>query len=127
MSTKARIVLTVALGIVMGVSTWLSGGIGDVFFASAVLLPLIVGRWWVLAALAGPLIALVALQLTGHLIHGFDNTEVSALPLGIVGLVVNGFFLLTLVGIRKAFDLWRRRRAAGANRGHAFASNGSDS
>jgi len=104
-----------------------AGMVDSLAFWATILVPLIVGRWWVLAALAGPLIALVALQLTGHLIHGFDNTEVSALPLGIVGLVVNGFFLLTLVGIRKAFDLWRRRRAAGANRGHAFASNGSDS
>jgi len=112
MSTKARIVLTVALGIVMGVSTWLSGGIGDVFFASAVLLPLIVGRWWVLAALAGPFIALVTLELSGHVYEGgSDGAESYLFPWGIIGLFFWELVMLILVGIRKAFDFLRNRLA----------------
>jgi hypothetical protein len=113
MSTKARIVLTVALGIVMGVSTWLSGDwTGDVFFASVVLLPLIVGRWWVVAALAGPFIASVALDLTGHVYEGgSDGAESYLFPWGIIGLFFWELVMLILVGIRKAFDFLRNRWA----------------
>jgi hypothetical protein len=116
MNTKARVILTLVLGIAMGVTTWLGAegssppGSGYVLSALTILVPLIVGRWWVLAALAGQLVALVALQLTGQLIHGLDS-EVSALPWGIAGLVVSGLFFSILVGIRKAFDRWRHHRA----------------
>jgi hypothetical protein len=111
MSTKARIVLTVAFGIVMGVSTWLGGvWTGDVFFA-AVLLPLIVGRWWVVAALAGPFIALVALELSGHVYEGgSDGPESYLFPWGIIGLFFWELVMLILVGVRKAFDFLRKRR-----------------
>jgi hypothetical protein len=117
MSTKARIVLTAALGLLTGVSTWMTdwssaaNTVNALAFFAAILVPLIVGRWWVVAALAGQLIALVALQLTGQSIPGLDNTEEPALsPLGIIGLVASGIYLLILVGIRKAFDHWRERR-----------------
>jgi len=116
MSTKARVILTLVLGVVMGVTTWLGAegssppGSGYVLWALVTLVPLIVGRWWVLAALAGQLVALVVLQLTGQLIHGLDS-EVSALPWGIVGLVISGLYFSILVGIRKAFDRWRHHRA----------------
>src|SRR6476659_5999343 len=117
MSTKARIVLTAALGLLMGVSTWMTdwsstaNTVNALAFVAAILVPLIVGRWWVVAALAGQLIALVALQLTGQSIQGLDNTEVPALSLlGIIGLVASGIYLLILVGIRKAFDHLRNRR-----------------
>ena len=117
MNTKARVTLTMVLGIVMGVETWLSAewslptGSGYVFLALIVLIPLIVGRWWVLAALAGQFIAIVALQLTGHMFPGLDGqeTELSYLII-VVGLVIYGLFLLVLVGIRMAFDFLRKRR-----------------
>lgn len=116
MNTKARVILTVVLGIVMGVTTWLSDewssppGSGYVFWALMILVPLIVGRWWVLAALAGQFIALMALRLTGHMVHGFDGHEEALSYLSIfAGLVIFGLFMLILVGIRMAFDLWRRR------------------
>jgi|GEM_PF-3346387 hypothetical protein len=111
MSTKARIVLTVAAGIVMGVSDWLNGGTGEVFFASVVLLPLIVGRWWVVAALAGPFIAMAALDLSGHVYEGgSDGAESYLFPWGIIGLFFWELVMLILVGIRKAFDFLRKRR-----------------
>jgi hypothetical protein len=110
MSTKARIVLTLALGIVMGVSTWLSDWTGVVFFASAVLLALIVGRWWVVVALAGPFIALVTLELSGHVYEGgSDGAESYLFPWGIIGLFFWELVMLILVGIRKAFDFLRNR------------------
>jgi hypothetical protein len=111
MSTKARIALTVALGIVMGVSTWLDGvWTGDIFFA-AVLLPLIVGRWWVVAALVGPFIALVALELSGHVYEGGSDGVGSYLfPWGIIGLFFWELIMLVLVGIRKVFDFLRKRQ-----------------
>jgi hypothetical protein len=134
MSTRVRIVLTAGLGLLMGVSTWMTGWsstaetMDSLAFFAAILVPLIVGRWWVVAALAGQLIALVALQLTGHSVQGLDNTEAEPLsPLGIIGLVVTGLYLLTLVGVRKAFDHWRRRRAAASDGDRAHASNGSSS
>ncbi|HSS03780.1 MAG TPA: hypothetical protein VLK89_01160 [Solirubrobacterales bacterium] len=114
MTTKARIVLTAALGIVMGVSTWLGADgahwASEVFFASAVLLSLIVGRWWVVAALAGPFIALVALDSTGHVYEGGSDPIDSSLLMGIVGLFFWEVVMLILVGIRKVFDFLRNRR-----------------
>jgi hypothetical protein len=116
MNTKARVILTMVLGIAMGVTTWLSAewssppGSGYVLWTLIILVPLIVGRWWVLAALAGQFIALVALQLTGHMVHGLDGHEEALSSMSIVvGLVIFGLFMLILVGIRKAFDLWRDR------------------
>lgn len=123
MSTKARIVLTVVLGVVMGVSTWLSAewpsplgagvtsGVGVTHWTLIILIPLIVGRWWVLAALAGRFAALVILELTGHMFQSSDGFESALSPLSIAGLVIFGLFMLILVGIRRAFDLWRHRGA----------------
>lgn len=116
MTTKARVILTLVLGIVIGVTTWLGAeessppGSGYVLWALIVLIPLIVGRWWVLAALAGQVIALMALQLTGHMFRGLEgHVETLNYPLSILGLVIFGLFMLTLVGIRTAFDRWRNR------------------
>jgi hypothetical protein len=117
MSIKARVILTVILGIVMGVSTWLSAEwsspaeAGFACWVLIILIPLIVGRWWVLAALSGRLIALIALQLTGHMFESSDGFEPALSLLSIAGLVIFGFFMLILVGIRMAFDLWRDRGA----------------
>ena len=104
----------------MGMTTWLgnessSPGSGYVLWAVIILVPLIVGRWWVVAALAGQVIALVALQLTGHMFRGLDGHEGSLDALSIVGLVFSALFMLILVGIRKAFDLWRNRGATASS------------
>jgi uncharacterized membrane protein len=95
---------------VMGVSLWLSGAWGYAFYASVVLLPLIVGRWWVVAALAGPFIASVALELTGHVSEGGSDGPEFGFIFSVFFLVFLGFLMLTLVGIRKAFDFLRKRR-----------------
>jgi hypothetical protein len=110
MSTKARVVLTATLGILMAVCTWLRVDDTEVMFVSVVLLPLIVGRWWVVAALAGPFIALVALDSTGYLYVGGSDPIDSSPLVGIIGLVFWGLIMLVLVGIRKAFDFLRNRR-----------------
>jgi hypothetical protein len=134
MNTKARIVLTAGLGLLMGLSTWMTDGssadgvMDRLAFGAAILVPLIIGRWWVVAALAGPFIASVALDLTGYVPERVsDGPEFEGLSWVIFFLVVYGLFMLILVGIRKAFDHWRRRQAAATNGGHALASNSSDS
>lgn len=95
----------------MGVSTWLHGDwTGYVLYTSIALLPLIVGRWWVVAALAGPFIALVALELTGYVYEGgSDGPESPLFPWGIIALFFWELLMLILVGIRKAFDFLRNR------------------
>jgi hypothetical protein len=111
MSTKARVVPTVAAGVVMGVLLWLSADWwGYAFYASVVLLPLIVGRWWVVAALAGPFIASAALDLTGHVPEGGSDGPELGFIFVVVFLVFSGLSMLVLVGIRKAFDFLRKRR-----------------
>jgi hypothetical protein len=126
-SAKARVVLTVALGALMGLLTWLaseglspSPGVEEVFNSTPIevasltilaLVPLVVGRWWVLAALAGPVAALVTLQLTGHKIHELDGWAPPLNPVTIFGLLFLALVMLILVGIRRTFDFWRGRRA----------------
>lgn len=127
MGTKARVLLTVALGVVLGLSTWLgvhglspSGGVEEVvnspagvavYLAFLILVPLIVGRWWVVCALVGRFAALAILQLTGHVV--IDDGAADPLSLlSLIGLAVYGLFILALVGIRVVFDGWRARRLA---------------
>jgi hypothetical protein len=99
---------------------------GRVLFVFLILVPLIVGRWWVLAALAGWVIASVALQLTGHVPQGGGEDNWGLFGV-IVGLVLWGFVFLILVGIRIAFDRWRRRRATRKTLGcRPVVSNSSD-
>jgi hypothetical protein len=79
--------------------------------AIVVLVTMAVGRWWVVAAMAGPFGALLVLQLTGHMSHELDG---SAPPLNVVaifGLVYVGVLLLILVAVRKLLDLCLRRVA----------------
>ena len=95
----------------MGVLLWLSADWwGLALYASVVLLPLIVGRWWVVAALAGPLIASVALDLTGHVPERVSDGPEFGFIFFVFFLVLSGNLMLILVGIRKAFDFLRKRR-----------------
>jgi hypothetical protein len=110
MSTKARVNLTAAAGIVAGVSLCLGDASGLAFPALVVLLPLIVGRWWVVAALAGPLVAGVALELTGHMPEdeGGGGLEYDfGFEFFVFYLVLSGLLMLCLVGVRKGFDFLR--------------------
>jgi hypothetical protein len=119
MSARAGVVLTVVAGVVMGVSLGLDDDVwATALYASVFLLPFIVGRWWVVAALVGPLMAGVALELTGHMPES-DSGGGLEYDFGFVffviflSLVAN--VMLILVGVRKLFDFFRRRRlSAGA-------------
>jgi hypothetical protein len=91
-------------------------GLGDIwgiaFYASAVLLPLVVGRWWVVAALAGPLIAGVALELTGHMPDGEGNGGLEydfGFVFFVIFLSLAANVMLLLVGVRKLFDFISQR------------------
>lgn len=114
MSTKTGVVLTVAAGVVMGVLLGLSEELwGVAFYASVLLLPFIVGRWWVVAALAGPLVAGVALELTGHTPVGESEGGLEydfGFTFFVLFLILSGNLMLILVGVRKVFDYLRRRR-----------------
>ena len=126
MSTKARVVLTIALGAFMGLDTWepseglsppsgleefFSSIPGGVSLAIFILVPLVV-RWWVVAALAGPVVALAILQVTGHEVQQLEGWYPPLTnPFTIFGLLILAFVMLALAGIRKAFDFWRGRRA----------------
>ena len=91
-------------------------GLGDVWgialYASVLLLPLIVGRWWVVAALAGPLIAGVALELTGHMPESEGNGGLEydfGFVFFVIFLSLAANLMLILVGVRKGFDFLRKR------------------
>jgi len=91
-------------------------GLGDVwgiaFYASVLLLPLIVGRWWVVAALAGPLVAGVALELTGLMPEDDSNGGLEyefGFGFFVLFLILSGNLMLILVGVRKVFDFLRQR------------------
>ncbi|HVO52881.1 MAG TPA: hypothetical protein VMT37_00555 [Solirubrobacterales bacterium] len=86
--------------------------IGSLYLIALVAVPLIVGRWWVVASLAGWLVALVILQVTGHWYQGSDGWSRPLNPLAFFGMTFFGLLMLALVGIRKAFDFWRGRRSA---------------
>ncbi len=135
MSTRSRILLTVGLGVAFGLFTWLgeegfspSQGIVDAlhsaplrafFILATILTVMAIGRWWVVAAVAGPFIALLVLQLTGHTAHELDGWAPPLNVVAIFGLVYVGILLVILVAARKLFelclrkglDVWRARRA----------------
>jgi hypothetical protein len=114
MSTKTGVVLTVAAGLSMAVllgfgSDWW----GTVLYASVILLPLIVGRWWVVACLVGPLIAGVALQLTGQMpdMEGNGGLEYDfGFVFFVLFLILSGNLMMVFLGVRKGFDFLRKRR-----------------
>ena len=112
MSTKTGVVLTVVAGVAMGVLLGLGDVWGIAFYVSVLLLPLIVGRWWVVAALAGPLVAGVALELTGHMPEGDSDGGLEyefGFAFFVLFLVLSGNLMLILVGVRKVFDFLRQR------------------
>jgi hypothetical protein len=131
MTTKTRIAMTFALGIVLGLSAWIGNAelspsheTYEVFrsipakIAAGVcfiLVPLLVARFWVVSALAGPLIVLAILGTVGKTVY----EDGMASPLNYVTvfeMFYLGFFMVVLVGIRKGIDYLRLRRAEGGGR-----------
>jgi len=112
MSTRAGVVLTVFAGVAMGALLGLGDVWGYALWASVLLLPFVVGRWWVVAALAGPLLAGVALELTGHMPDSEGNGGLEydfGFSFFVLFLILAGNLMLILVGVRKVFDFLRRR------------------
>jgi hypothetical protein len=127
MGSKARASLTVALGVALGLRVWLNAEsespsrvvgepiqsiVGVAFLLLLVVVPLIVGRWWVVAALGGGVGALTILKLTGQTIYDTDGYSDPLSRLSFIGLAIFGLLMLALVGIRLVFDRWRARRLA---------------
>ena len=86
---------------------------GTVLYASVILLPLIVGRWWVVACLAGPLIAGVALELTGHMPESDSEGGLNydfGFIFYIFFLILMGNLMMVFLAVRKGFDFLRKRR-----------------
>jgi hypothetical protein len=123
--------MTVAAGIALGLDTWVveqpgwpSPGVHDalvvplavVAWTSLLLVPLIVGRWWVLGSLAGPGLALLLMQMTGVATRLDDGTGPAFNYRTIFFLIVVGLVMLVMVGVRHAFDpghsSWRDRQRA---------------
>jgi hypothetical protein len=126
MSTRRRIALVAAAGIVLGLDTWVverSGwptpGVNDVLavpllivaLLALFLVPLAVGRWWVVGALLGPGLALLVMQLTGDLVSLDDGTGPAFNYRTVFMLIAVGALMLLLFGVRFAFDDARRSRA----------------
>lgn len=114
MSTKTGVVLTGAAGLAMAVLLGLDyDWWGVVLYASVILLPLIVGRWWVVASLLGPLISGVALQLTGHMPESESNGGLEydfGFVFFVLFLILSGNLMMVFLGVRKGFDFLRKRR-----------------
>jgi thiol:disulfide interchange protein len=98
-------------------------GLGNVWgiplYTTVFLLPFIVGRWWVVAALAGPLVAGVALELTGHMPESDSGGGLEydfGFVFFVLFLILAGNLMLVFVGVRKLFDscgfLRKRRQTA---------------
>ena len=87
--------------------------------ATYFLAPLVVGRPWVLCAMAGPFFALMIMQAAGVVVP-LDDTVGPALNYRtIFQLIALGVVMLAVVGLRGAFDAVRERRASsGRRRGH---------
>jgi hypothetical protein len=126
MTTKRRLALTVAAGLVLGLDTWVAEqpgsptpGVNDllavplliVALVSLILVPLIVGRWWVVCAVAGPALSLLIMQLTGAAVGLDDGTGPAINYRTIFLLIVVGLVMLLVVGLRFLFDDVRRSRA----------------
>jgi hypothetical protein len=119
MTTRGRIALTVAAGIALGFATWVveqpgwpTPGLHEVLAVPLVivalvalfLVPLIVGRWWVLAALAGPGLALLIMQSTGVAVRLDDGSGPAINYRTIFFLAVAGAVMLIMFGIRFVSD-----------------------
>lgn len=135
MTTGRRIALTVAAAIVFGLDTWVAeqpgwpaSGVHQVLaiplslaaWTLVFVAPLIVAHWWVVGAVAGPGLALVAMQASGVLVQLDDGTGRALNYRTILWLVVLGLILLLMVGVRHMVDLarssWRDRHPAASPR-----------
>jgi hypothetical protein len=133
MSARDRIGLTFAAGVILGLDTlaaewsgWPTAGLHHAVappltilaIATFFLVPLVVGRPWVLGAMVGPFLALVIMQSAGVAVTLDDTTGPALNYRTIFQLIAVGVVMLAVVGLRGAFDAMRERRASsGRGRG----------
>lgn len=100
---RIRIITTLGGVIILGLwiygeekgNAFLAGTAGGLCaLAFALVIGALVGRWWVLFALIGPLAALGYLEVTGFVVEAGDWREPLFSPPGIATLVWLGAFLL---------------------------------
>src|SRR4029077_16266608 len=114
-----RALLTGVFGLCLGIWFWLdrqepspyalvhSTPFQVPFLALIVIVPLVVGRWWVVLALAGPLAFLAYWQATGR--HVYADGQAPPLNAeSIAGFILLALWFLLLVGVRKVWDDRRR-------------------
>jgi hypothetical protein len=118
----ARASSTFALAVLLGVGTYVGikadGLTGEMLSVAILVLSIgaaaAIGRWYVLASLVGPFLALVVLESQGCI--GSDGVQ----PLGFVMLLTNLFWtalaLLVGLGAHRVFNS-RREGVSGADRG----------
>jgi hypothetical protein len=132
-STKTRVFLTVILGVASAVAfyaLWKNGETEPAFahnaiyevlaFAIVAGVPLLVGRWWIALAIAGPLGFLIFWQITGHHVYADGGAK----PLNIESIFDMFWYVVwweILTAARKGGDKlwawWRARRTQPADTG----------
>ena len=85
-----------------------STGFGIAFVVAGLLVGFAVGRWWVVAALLGPLLTLGYLQVTGYVSPWHDGASPLSIPT-IAQMFWSALFLVMGVGLRR---LWVSRIAS---------------
>ena len=118
MTTATRVKITVAAGLVLGLETWIlersawpTAGLHDVLapplgilaLAALFVVPLVVGRLWVVGALLGPLLALAVMQVAGLTVRLDDGTGPAFNYRTTFQLCAVGFILLFLAGLQTVF------------------------
>ena len=126
MRGKGSIGLTVAAGVILGLEVWViersgwpTAGLHDVIAVplgiaaaiSLLIVPLVVGRWWVVLAMVGPAISLTVMQIAGIAVRLDDGTGPAWNYRTVFMFSVLTLFMGLLVAIRHSFDVWREDRA----------------
>jgi hypothetical protein len=128
MSLKARIFWTIGLAVLLALATWIEltsrGSSSDsdhvllVGPAIAILIAIAVGRWWLIAALVGPALVMLVLEVTGYYTHAYLEWGGRPLfsPPGFAMLLWQGLVIAIGVGLSKGVAAFSSRRRRGEGR-----------
>jgi hypothetical protein len=123
MTLKARICLTVGLAGFLAFATWAdltsrSDIVLLVGLAMAIVIGIAVGRWWTIAALAGPALVMFVLEVSGYYTHAY--LEWGERPLfsapGIAELAWQGLAIAIGVGLSKGVAAFNSSSRGGGGR-----------
>jgi hypothetical protein len=118
--------LTVAAGVFLGLEVWVSerngwptAGLHDLSAtviglgaaAALLIVPLVVGRWWVFLALVGPAISLTVMQIAGFQARLDDTTGPAWNYRTVFMLTACAFVIGFSLVVRIGFDVRREDRA----------------